>query len=240
MGTVFFFFFFPARWADVSKDVVLTCFDLFRGRCISVRLNPLPMHFCKRKRGLLSTHPTSPAAATLPLPIFTPLIMHESQIGHIHLRRSFRTGFGFTEGFQTFTAAIILRKVDLGVWCEEWLMQVRWGLFFLAQNHLFFLVFQPQEMLTGVLFWRASPSEATHMQCLVRSENRHWCVISMESPSTPPKSTSQARIAKAFFKQYLSIRSLWTAPSTRYIQWITISSNFQKAAYHSEALIFRV
>lgn len=128
------------------------CFHLFRGRCISVRLNPSAMHFCKRKHGLLSTHPTSPAAATLLLPIFTPLIMHESQIGRIHLRRSFRTGFGFTEGFQTFIAAIIHRKVDLGgVWCEEWLMQVSLGLFFLAQNHL---------LLTGVLLSLRSHTHA--------------------------------------------------------------------------------
>lgn len=113
------------------------CFGLFRRRCISVRPSPLAMHLCKRKRGLLSTHPTSPAAATLLLPIFTPLIMHESQIGRIHLRRSFRTGFGFTEGFQTFIAAIIHRKVDFGVWSEEWLMQVSLGLFFPAQITLF-------------------------------------------------------------------------------------------------------
>lgn len=75
---------------------------LFGRRCISVRLNPSAVHFFfKRKHGLLSAHPTSPAAATLLLPIFTPLIMHESQIGRIRLRRSFRTGFGFADVYSS-------------------------------------------------------------------------------------------------------------------------------------------
>lgn len=83
------------------------------------------MHFCQAEslaEAVLQQSTQSPLLLSPPplLPSSNPwpprLIMHESQIGHIHLDAApFTQGCGSTEQIYTLIAAVIRHELDLGV-----------------------------------------------------------------------------------------------------------------------------
>lgn len=80
-------------------------------------------------------------------------------------------------------------------------------------------------------FWRLLSS------CLVKSEKRHWCAISIGSRRL--QVAVKPGLPEQFFKQYLSISSLWETPSMRCSCWIKHFRATFKGGVASWAPFFR-